>query len=64
MKKRLKTTALTSALAVLCTVFFGCGKTEEKGEDMYPLDTDVTLTYWMPFTTSLSNKVSNYGDYL
>lgn len=52
-------TALFMATVLLLMTLTACTKKEEKkSEKMYPLDTDVTLTYW----TSLSNSQSYFAD--
>jgi putative aldouronate transport system substrate-binding protein len=74
MKKKKVLTALAALLAV-STLTLACSKQEATTEvtttpatsattsaGTYPVKTDVTLSYWTPFNTSLNNLKSDYTD--
>lgn len=70
MKKTTKLLAFLLALSVTATGFVGCKKQqagnveigEEKYGKTYPIETEDSLTYWMPMTANISANASNYGD--
>ena len=67
MNKKMLAVAMSCILAV--TSLAGCGKKTEtvsgdypKGEVSYPIDTDVTLKYWVRLSNSLSTSVQNFAE--
>ena len=67
MKKRL--VSLLTAVVML-TALTGCGGKKdgadmadmEKGEAVYPIQTDETITYWVRLVPALGTAVTNYGE--
>ena len=66
-----KIICVIAALAVTCSVFSGCNKntavdtqssSEPKGEISYPIETDVTLKYWVRLSPALGTSVKNFGE--
>lgn len=71
MNKTVRTLAAVMAATLVCTSFAGCkGKTSTGGNasleaqygSTYPIETEETLTYWMPMTANISTNAANYGD--
>ena len=66
MNRKLIAVALSCALSVVSLA--GCKKNEtvkgdyQKGEISYPIDTDVTLKYWVRLSNSVSTTVQNYAE--
>ena len=57
------------AFTAVALLLAGCGKNNngtltEDGLDLssYPIDTDITLTYYMPFRSGAIGLVNNYGE--
>ena len=68
MNKKILAIAMGCVLSV--TTLAGCGKKAEekvnanypKGEVSYPVETDVTLKYWVRLSSSVSTSVQNYAE--
>lgn len=68
MKKHAKATSVLAAVCVAATLLTGCsgGDGAVQGDvgdiSTYPMQTEVTLTYWLPLDTMTSVTASNIGD--
>lgn len=66
MKKMAKFKKIVALGCVVGLLLNGCGKKEESANSdfkfkNYPIETDVTLTYWSGLNTAVSTVVDNYG---
>ncbi len=77
IRRHVKGISMALALLLFGASFAGCGKkdgagTEKKGKAgesstqtgvvSYPIQTDVTLKYWMALATNISGYATNFGD--
>ena len=55
-------TVMLLALALVLSAAGGAFAYEELPPISYPIDTDVTLTIWMPISSSCTNQISSYAE--